>query len=143
MLGQPISLSRSMQRRVSISDPLFDGGHADAEQHLQACFGGIAVHHRGCTSFETPRGVGGAVGSDIHGGDVFLREPPTVGGEQGVHERIAYIQKTDAGGAEQILEHSTDREIDVQLLHVDIDAADGLIAVEQHFRAAARARYAR
>ena len=64
---------------------------------------------------------------------------PLLVGTSDSHEGSAHVQKADAGRAQQILEHAADRKIDIQGLHVDVERADRLIAVEQHLAPLARA----
>src|ERR1700724_572648 len=58
-----------------------------------------------------------------------------MGGRQTGNQFVAYVQESLASRPQQVLQHSADCKVDIELLHVNRQRADRLIAVQHHLRA--------
>ncbi len=106
--------------------------NAEAEDDVDAGCSRIAVRHGRSAGLEAVRVVRRDVVMDVHHLRFLLPEPAESRGRELSLPARGGNKKADASGAEQILRHSTDGEVDIERLHVDGDSPHRLKAIEQH-----------
>ncbi len=92
-------------------------------------------HRRGAGVEAT--GVGGRrVVGDVHAEDVLVGEPAGLGGKQVGQQPCPDVEEAEAGGGQQVLDRSPRDEVHAERGGVEVDRADGLIAVGEDERSA-------